>query len=363
MVDCDHCSFWFTKQTTTSPKISLSQLYRLELLELDGCKKLEVLPELPPSLRGIHASDCASLREVLGSSKAQLPPSLRGIHASDCASLREVLGSSKARTYNYFLDCPNLFKNVNVDREGSISKTQCLDSSIITSQGSIHQLAAFLGLLGFQTNRCEFFSQDIGYSDLDIVYHGNRMPEWFTNKSRENHVKVELPSADWCYDKNFRGFGTCVVFKCKKPFNRFNGYSVNNFDGASLKRPDYFSLIGAFLKKEVIGIYDVIWLHYRKVKTGAWKEAKNFVTFSFFEEFNNEEDVEVKECGIRLICVEEIQEEAHLSMLHGLPIPSQHGGMLGLRGPINHSLWPIKPCNNLNLNFATHQTRTIMKLS
>nr|GFA57899.1 zinc finger, CCHC-type [Tanacetum cinerariifolium] len=99
----------------TSLPESLSQLYRLELLELDGCKKLEVLPELPPSLRGIHASDCASLREVLG--------------------------SSKARTYNYFLDCPNLFKNVNVDREGSISKTQCLDSSIITSQGSIHQLA------------------------------------------------------------------------------------------------------------------------------------------------------------------------------------------------------------------------------
>nr|GFC89153.1 NB-ARC domains-containing protein [Tanacetum cinerariifolium] len=101
------------------------------------------------------------------------------------------------------------------------------------------------------------------------------MPEWFTNRSREKHVKVELPSADWCYEKKFRGFGSCVVFKCKRPFNRFKGYSINNFDGASLKVPDYFSLIGAFLKK---GIHDVIWLHYRREKTGAWKEAKNFVT-------------------------------------------------------------------------------------
>nr|GEX18012.1 NB-ARC domains-containing protein [Tanacetum cinerariifolium] len=127
---------------------SLSQLSHLIRLFVDGCKKLEVLPELSPSLREIYASDCTSLREVPGSSKDRF--------------------------------------------------------------------------------RCEFFSQDNGYSVLDIVYHGNSVPEWFTNRSRENHVKVELPS-NWCYDK-FIGYGTCVVFKCKKPC-KLKGYRVNYFDG------------------------------------------------------------------------------------------------------------------------------------
>ncbi|GKA07585.1 hypothetical protein Tco_0686809 [Tanacetum coccineum] len=86
-----------------------------------------------------------------------------------------------------------------------------------------------------------------------------------------------------------------------------------------------------------IGISEscMIWLHYTK-DTRRWNGAKNFVTFGL-EEKN--EDVEVKECGVRLICDKDIEQEAHLSMLQGLPTPSQHGGMLRLRGPINCLLW------------------------
>ncbi|GJU66418.1 NB-ARC domains-containing protein, partial [Tanacetum coccineum] len=115
---------------------SLSQLSHLEDLYVDGCKKLEVLPKLPPSLSGISASHCTSLREVLGSSKG-------------------LFGYRR----NNFQNCPKVFKNVTIDSEGCISKTECLDSSI-TSQGFIHQLSAFLGHYGVQTNRCEFFAQD-----------------------------------------------------------------------------------------------------------------------------------------------------------------------------------------------------------
>ncbi|GJS97570.1 NB-ARC domains-containing protein [Tanacetum coccineum] len=105
----------------TSLPGSLSQLSSLKWLNVDGCKKLEVLPELPPSLMGIHASDCTSLREVSGSSK-------------DPFRFRN----------NHFRNCPNLFKNATIDSEGSISNMQCLDSSI-TSECFIHQLPAFLG--------------------------------------------------------------------------------------------------------------------------------------------------------------------------------------------------------------------------
>nr|GEW97661.1 NB-ARC domains-containing protein [Tanacetum cinerariifolium] len=72
----------------------------------------------------------------------------------------------------------------------------------------------------------------------------------------------------------------------------------------------------------------MIWLCYTR-DTWGWAQAKNYVTFSFFEENN---DVEVKEFGVRLICDEDIEQEADLSMLLGLPTPTQHGGMLrGLR--------------------------------
>ncbi|GJU07242.1 NB-ARC domains-containing protein [Tanacetum coccineum] len=282
----------------TSLPGSLSQLSHLQRIYVDGCKKLEVLPELPPSLIGIVASDCTSLRELSGSSKHPF-------------------------RYTDFKNCPKLFKNVSIDSEGCISKTQCLDSSI-TSQGSLHHLSVFLGYLGVQTNRCEFFLQDRGYSDLEIVYHGNSMPQWFTNRSTENHVKVNLPS-DWCSNK-FRGFGTCVVFKCKNPFK---GYSVKNFDGAFITKGYFPRVFKEFVKREVIGTQDsyMIWLCYTRYPI-EWEEAKNFVTFSFFEK--NNEDVEVKECGVRLICDEDIEQEADLSMFQGLPTPTHHGGILEL---------------------------------
>ncbi|GKC72498.1 NB-ARC domains-containing protein, partial [Tanacetum coccineum] len=258
----------------TSLPGSLSQLSHLRKLYVDGCKKLEVLTELPPSLDFINAPDCTSLREVSGSRK-------------DPFRKRD----------NIFRNCPNLFKNVSIDGDG------CLDSSI-TSQGFIHQLPAFLGYLGVQSNRCEFFSQYNVYVDLNILYYGNNIPEWFTNRSTEKRVKVELLS-DWCYDK-FRGFGTCVVFKCKKPFNTFKGYSVKNFDGAYLINYNYFPHVIEDYLKEVIGIHGsyMIWLHNTRW-TLSRKEAKNFVAFCFEEN----EDVEVKEFGVRLICDEDIEAD------------------------------------------------------
>ncbi|PWA73851.1 hypothetical protein CTI12_AA255770 [Artemisia annua] len=154
---------------------------------------------------------------------------------------------------------------------------------------------------------------------LDIVYHGDGIPEWFTNRSTtEHHVKVELPS-NWCFNK-FRGYGTCVVFKGKNPC-KFKGYSVKNFDGAYLSSKK--NLQNYHFQNEVIGIQDsyMIWLHYT---SNIWEleEAKNFLTFGFEE---NNEDVEVKECGVRLICDEDIEREADWSMLQGLPTPTQHG--------------------------------------
>ncbi|GJS90202.1 NB-ARC domains-containing protein [Tanacetum coccineum] len=260
----------------TSLPGSLSQLSHLQTLDVDGCKKLEVLPELPPNLDYMNACDCTSLREVLGSSKHPFK-----------------------RRYNEFKNCPKLFKIDTTDSEGSISKTQSLDSSI-TSQGFIHQLSAFLGCMGFQTNyRCEFFLQDFGYFGLDII-----------------GVMIRT-----------LGDMELVLFSSAKRLRKFKGISVKNFDGAYIVKNFFSYDFKEFLEEEVIGTQDsyMIWLCYMRLSRG-WNKAKKFVTFSFFEE--NNEDVEVKECGVRLIYDEDIEKEADLSMLQGLPTPTQHGGVL-----------------------------------
>ncbi|PWA59577.1 Leucine-rich repeat-containing protein [Artemisia annua] len=308
-------SLYLNGNNFTSLPGSLSQLSSLTRFHVIGCKKLEVLPELPGSLYDLYASDCTSLIEVTGSSN----------------TLR--------RRINVFRNCPKLFKNVTSDSDGSILKTRCLDS-FITSQGFIHSLSAFREYLGFKTNRCEFFLQDFYDCDLHIAYRGKSMSKWFTNRScTGNVVKIELPS-DWCYDK-FRGYGTCVVFKCKKPLKPVKGISVKTFYGGKLNPFDTIpSVINGYFEKEVIGIQDsyITWLHYTKREILGWRKAKNFVTFSFFE---NEDAVEVKECGVRLVYDEDLQQQdvTYLSMSQDIATPSQHGGAMYFSGPCGSISW------------------------
>ncbi|GKG01469.1 hypothetical protein Tco_0306174, partial [Tanacetum coccineum] len=137
------------------------------------------------------------------------------------------------------------------------------------------------------------------------------------------------------------GFGFCAIFRCKKPFSTFEGISVKNFDGASfIESSDYIPpVVEKLLKREAIGTQDsyMIWLHYTRIDRWEWENAKNFVTFCFGE---NNEGVEVKECGVRLICDEDIQQGAESSMLQGLSTPTQHhGGFVGLYGEVAFSNW------------------------
>ncbi|GKD58306.1 NB-ARC domains-containing protein [Tanacetum coccineum] len=80
---------------------SLSQLSHLNTLDLDGCKKLEVLRELPHYLKYIFARDCSSLCSITRSSKDPI--------------------MSKSSTY--LSNSPKLFTNLAIDSYASISET------------------------------------------------------------------------------------------------------------------------------------------------------------------------------------------------------------------------------------------------
>ncbi|GJX02962.1 NB-ARC domains-containing protein [Tanacetum coccineum] len=282
----------------TSLPGSLSQLSELQFLDLDDCKKLEVFPELPRSLEYLYARDWTCLCSITGSSKDPI----------------------MINTSSFLSNCPKLFTNLAIDSRASISETQYLDS-FITSQGSTNRFSSFLEYAGIHNIRCEFFRSGSFIVKIDIMYDGNSIPEWFTNTSMGNNVKAELPS-DWCFNK-FRGFGTCVVFRRKKPGGGWRSirYNVKNFDGSPLGgclpnyHPEHF-------EDKPIRINEsyMIWLHYTRYIC-EWEEAKNFVTFCFEEN----EEIEVKEFGARVVCDEDLEQDTNLRMLQDLSTLSQHG--------------------------------------
>ncbi|GKF54358.1 hypothetical protein Tco_0161268 [Tanacetum coccineum] len=164
------------------------------------------------------------------------------------------------------------------------------------------------------------------FDNMDMIYEGNSIPNWFTNKSMGNHVKVELP-LDWSFSK-LRGYGICVVFK-RKSKRAFLTYDVENFDGAPLGgcypyyRGEYFG------RKPIrVDESDMIWLHYTTSELEKLEEAENFVTYCFYED----EDIEVKECGARIVWDEDLDEEGDLSMFEDVPTLSQHGEALCMFG-------------------------------
>ncbi|GJR21417.1 NB-ARC domains-containing protein [Tanacetum coccineum] len=72
-------------------------------------------------------------------------------------------------------------------------------------------------------------------------------------------------------------------------------------------------------------------------KLEEWKKANSFATFCFEE---NNEDIEVKECGARLVCDEDLeQDDTSLRMLQNLSTLSQHGGALRLSVVGGEIIW------------------------
>ncbi|KAJ9566477.1 hypothetical protein OSB04_002443 [Centaurea solstitialis] len=67
-----------------------------------------------------------------------------------------------------------------------------------------------------------------------------------------------------------------------------------------------------------------------------WVKAKNFVSFTFEEN----EDAEVKECGVKLVFDEDIQgEETGLSLTQDLPTLTQDGGYISIWDSHRYTCW------------------------
>ncbi|KVG04736.1 hypothetical protein Ccrd_026582 [Cynara cardunculus var. scolymus] len=149
-----------------------------------------------------------------------------------------------------------------------------------------------------------------------------------------NHLQYDLPP-NLCYNK-LRGFGFCVVLTLKKSFydhynyNNFPRFHADNCDGTSLV-DDYRFIYGS----NGIPKSDIIFFCFKNLAYYERKEAKNFV--SFWVEGND--DVEVKECGFRLVFDEDIEEETNFSLMQELPTLTQEGGVVRMSRNDRHFYW------------------------
>ncbi|GKC95179.1 NB-ARC domains-containing protein, partial [Tanacetum coccineum] len=218
---------------TSTP--DFTDIANLEELILEGCKNLVKVHSsigILKKLIVLNMRDCTCLKSFPSNLEMD---SLQVLILSGCLKLDKLpedLGRIKSLTELH------ADRTAITEVPSFVSSLINLESLSIGGQGRIQprwwtSITAPFGLLSKQQHPQRSVSLTGSFiKRMDVIYDGNNIPEWFTNKSTGNHAKVELAS-DWCVDK-FRGFGTCVVFRRKKAFRTFEGYSVKNFDGSSL---------------------------------------------------------------------------------------------------------------------------------
>ncbi|KAH0744862.1 hypothetical protein KY290_032855 [Solanum tuberosum] len=144
------------------PAASKSRLTQLRALALAGCRRLESLPELPPSIKGIYADECTSLMSIDQLTKYPM--------------LHEVS----------FTKCHQLVKN--------------------------KQHASMVDSLLKQMHKALYINVT-----FSMYVPGVEIPEWFTYKNRGTEsISVALPK-NW-FAPTFTGVTVCVVFDMMTPF-------------------------------------------------------------------------------------------------------------------------------------------------
>ncbi|CAL5405352.1 unnamed protein product [Camellia sinensis] len=133
---------------------SMNKLSNLRLLHLDGCKRLQELPELSSDVRNIEANDCTSLRTILSLSKYD------NVEAFS------------------FMNCFKLVEN---------EQNNILSEKFLSNQ----------------------FQRHFEWQTAYFMFPGSEIPKWFSYQSRGCSLSIELPP-HW-YNDRFLGIVFAVV--------------------------------------------------------------------------------------------------------------------------------------------------------
>ncbi|PRQ55309.1 putative winged helix-turn-helix DNA-binding domain, leucine-rich repeat domain, L [Rosa chinensis] len=246
---------------------------------------------LLPMLENFNLENCKRLKEL-----SDLPSnSILDLRADGCTSLKYLFDASNLnrsnKSYFNFINCFNLNGNQGCNNI------------------AFKMLKAFM-YQGISNNRETF----------QIVIPGRNIPEWFSHWSVGCSVSVSLPA----HSKNSRvlGFVLCAVFVVQEhhridklyidEFKTFNAthhlVCCLKLDGRELEmygRQPAFRFSEEFCKVKS----DHLWLFYvsrdKYFGTGWWHNS--YSQFEFLFETRGP-GLQVKECGVRLIYEQEVQE-------------------------------------------------------
>ncbi|KAM5575910.1 hypothetical protein ABKV19_014715, partial [Rosa sericea] len=193
---------------------SISQLSKLEKLELSNCKQLQLVPKLPSSARLVLAEDCTSLIDF--PNQIKLLPSIESgmttinsLSSASSSALRDSHGFSTWKS------------------SANAQPSEVLLTHEHTEWKRVDQVSLPLPML----------MKDIELSDpsskpSDIIYFDNEIPEWFSTISTSNPISISIPP-DLTDDDKWKGVTMCAVFAVK-------GHTVLSVIESDLELSNYF---------------------------------------------------------------------------------------------------------------------------
>ncbi|KAM5583715.1 TMV resistance protein N [Rosa sericea] len=241
---------------------SIRWLSQLILLNLEGCKKLQQLPDLPSNEElTITTDDCVSL-EMLPD-----PPKL-----------------SRLRWFSF--RCVNCYK-------------------LVGSEDSTNR--PFSMLKRFLQGTPPFIVHS-----FNIVTPGSEIPEWFSNQTVGDSVVVQLPARP--SDNKSVGFALCVVFEAEENpaalelnYVRSHACGIKCLSKVEGSMSTSLLVKGLFHHKVGQVMSDHLWLLYASFKDydprNYWKGVFYEIEFSFktFCSMENNKCLKLKKCGVRVV--------------------------------------------------------------
>ncbi|KAA8528045.1 hypothetical protein F0562_035086 [Nyssa sinensis] len=232
---------------------SISQLSRLEILYLVGCKKLEVLPELPSSLRKLNADDCPSLKSI-------------------------VLPSTNQRLLDWgsFINCLELSQK----QHGMALQHMFRES---------HRLCL----------SC-------------IVVPGREIPQWFSDQNLGCSASTQLLQC--CLRKNLLGFFVCFISEFVSEYTDVGEINIlckfKAHDGMEFLVSYYIGRLGKWGKKKINCQH--VWLCFLGLSTIVHPSATFTCPTDWcqFEVLIDDDGgkLGIKKCGVSLVYNEGIDE-------------------------------------------------------
>ncbi|XP_021801969.1 uncharacterized protein LOC110746073 [Prunus avium] len=261
---------------------SIRFLSELVYLELERCKRLERLPDLPSSkYLFVNVNDCTSLNGLSDPSKL----------------------SEGANVYDFGSSCVNCFRLV---EEGGWIWINRIFAMILTMATCPDN--SFFG--PSHTHRFAWLS-----CTHRFVWPGSEIPEWFDNRSVGDSIIVELPlppqtCSDWV------GIALCIVFEDSETCSEYDYLEIYTSPMRSMDWTPMGSMDWPKFKVGHLGSQH-LWVFYLPRDKPRLKDASGSHRFSFeghysLSRWDNYKHLNtssiIKKCGARLVYQRDLEE-------------------------------------------------------